>query len=104
MFYFWRFWYYLLQRAYTRVDASNGNYLMIISYIEDLSNSGFDCQSWQDRDRLTKEYEQYLDQFERNCRASFAILRKGALKDRKQKLYQDEESMRQRFIPSRDMD
>ncbi len=92
----------VLTRAYARVDTSHDNYLIVISYSEELSGSGLDCNSWQVTDRPTNEQKQYSDQFERRSRASFEIVKKSTLKDRKQKLYLDEEFMRDRFIPSRD--
>ena len=68
----------VLARTYARVDSSAGNYLVIITYFENLPPSGLGCESWLAENRLTTEHEQYLERFERNCKASFTIIKKGS--------------------------
>ena len=68
----------VLARTYARVDSTVGNYLVVMTYLENLPPSGLSCESWLVEDRLSTEHEQYVEQFERNCRASFTIIEKGS--------------------------
>ena len=70
----------VLARTYARVDSNVGNYLVVITYLENLLPSGLSCESWLVEDRLTTEHEQYVEQFDRNCKASFTIDKKGSEK------------------------
>lgn len=92
----------VLTRVYTRIDSVNGNFLIIISYNEDLSKSGLDCGAWLSKDELGAEQELFLDGFERRCRDSFEIVRKGFLKDSRHKAYRDGESVMDRMMPPLD--
>jgi hypothetical protein len=68
----------VLARTYARLDSSVGNYLVVITYLENLSPSGLNCESWLVENRLTTEHEQYIQRFDRNCKASFTINKKGS--------------------------
>jgi hypothetical protein len=92
----------VLTRAYTRIDSTNGNFLLILSYNEDLSRSGLDCGAWLSKDELAAEQELFLDGFERRCRDSFEIVRRGFLKDSRHKAYRDGESVMDRVMPPDD--
>lgn len=92
----------VLTRAYARFDTSDNNYLLIISYNEDLSGSGWDCNTWQNKNHLSKEQAQYLDRFEQNCRASFSIVKKGFGQRGKSRAYEDGESILQKAFQPRD--
>ena len=70
----------VLARTYARVDSNVGNYLVVVTYLEDLLPSGLSCESWLVENRLTTEHEQYIEQFDRNCKASFTIFKKGSEK------------------------
>lgn len=93
----------VLSRTYVRLDTTSGNYLIVISYNEDLSESGFDCQTWQDKDRLTDEHEQYIAQFDRNRRAAFNMLKKDFMEKRRSKAYQGGEAIMEKQVPSREI-
>ena len=93
----------VMSRTYARADLSLGTYLIVIAYLEDLSQSAFSCQSWQAIDRLTEEHEQYLAQFEHNCRASFHLDRKGFLQEKGSKAYEKGGSMLEKMIQPRDL-
>jgi hypothetical protein len=93
----------VLSRTYARLDTTSGNYLIVISYNEDLSESGFDCQAWQDKDRLTDEHEQYIAQFDRNRKAAFNMLKKDFMEKRRSKAYQGGETMMEKQVPSREI-
>ena len=67
----------VLTRTYARADSDEGIYLVTITYFENFSDSGLSCESWQSEDQLTEEHKQYLDGFDRNCKASFTILKQG---------------------------
>jgi hypothetical protein len=67
----------VLARTYTRADFSAGNYLVVMTYLENMSESGPDCLSWQAEQPLTREHKQLLEQFDRNREASFKIVEKG---------------------------
>jgi hypothetical protein len=83
----------VLSRTYVRIDTTSGNHLIAISYSEDLSESGFDCETWQDKDRLTDEHEQYIAQFDRNRKAAFNMLKKDFMEKHRPKTYQGGETM-----------
>ena len=68
----------VLARTYARVDSNLGNYLVVITYVENLPPSGLSCESWLMENPLTTEQEQYIEQFDRNCKASFTIVKKGS--------------------------
>ena len=68
----------VMARTYSRVDSNLGNYLVVITYLENLPPSGLSCESWLMENRLTTEQEQYIEQFDRNCKASFTIVKKGS--------------------------
>jgi hypothetical protein len=93
----------VLSRTYVRLDTTSGNHLIVISYNEDLSRSGFDCQTWQDRDRLTDEHEQYIAQFDRNRKAAFNMLKKDFMEKRRSKAYQGGEAIIEEQVPSREI-
>lgn len=93
----------VLSRTYARLDTTSGNNLIVISYNEDLSESGFDCQTWQDKDRLTDEHEQYIAQFDQNRKAAFNMLKKDFMEKRRSKAYQGGESMMEKQVPSREI-
>jgi hypothetical protein len=93
----------VLSRTYVRLDTTSGNHLIVISYSEDLSESGFDCQTWQDKDRLTDEHEQYIAQFDRNRKAAFNMLKKDFMEKHRSKTYQGGETMMEKQVPSREI-
>ena len=66
----------VLARTYARADSGENIYLVVITYFENLSDSGLSCESWQSEEQLTDEHKQYLERFERNCKASFTIIKK----------------------------
>ena len=68
----------VLARTYARVDSTMGNYLIVMTYLENLPPSGLSCESWLVEDRLTTEHEQYIELFDSNCKASFTIIKKGS--------------------------
>ena len=67
----------VLARTYSRADTSRGTHLVVITYLENFSDSGLSCESWQPENQLTKEHLRYIEQFDRNCKASFKIVKKG---------------------------
>jgi hypothetical protein len=67
----------VLARTFARVDFSAGNYLIVITYLENLPESGPDCSSWQAEQPLTMEQKRFLEQFDRNREASFKVVEKG---------------------------
>ena len=83
----------MLTRAYVRADKDIGSYLIMISYNEDLSPSGFDCKAWQDQTLSTLEQENYLARFEQQSRTSFQIIRKK--KYLNLKIHPDEDKARE---------
>jgi len=93
----------VLSRTYVRLDTTSGNHLIVISYNEDLSESGFDCQTWQDKDRLTDEHEQYIAQFDQNRQAAFNMLQKDFMEKRRSKAYQSGETIMEKQFPSREI-
>ena len=68
----------ILTRTYARADSDESIYLVVITYFENLSASGLNCESWQREEQLTEEHRQYLEGFDGNCTASFAIIKKGS--------------------------
>ena len=83
----------VLTRGYVRADKDIGSYLIMISYNEDLSPSGFDCKAWQDQTLSTIEQENYLARFEQQSRTSFQIKRKK--KYLNLKIHPDEDKARE---------
>ena len=67
----------VLARTFTRVDFSAGNYLIVLTYLENLPESGPDCSSWQAEQPLTMEQKRFLEQFDRNREASFKVVEEG---------------------------
>ena len=67
----------VLARTFSRVDISRGNYLIVITYLENSSDSGLSCESWQPANQLTKEHQRYIEKFDRNTKASFNVVKKG---------------------------
>jgi hypothetical protein len=70
----------ILARTYARADSGENIYLVAITYFENFSDSGLSCESWQREEQLTEEHKQYLEGFERNCKASFTIIKKESEK------------------------
>ena len=70
----------ILTRTYARADSDENIYLVVITYFENFSDSGLSCESWQREGQLTEEHRQYLDGFDRNCAASFTMIKKGSEK------------------------
>ena len=66
----------VMARTYARVDSTMGNYLVVMTYLENLPPSGLSCESWLVENQLTTEHEQYIELFDRNCKASFTIIKK----------------------------
>ena len=67
----------VLFRTYSRTDISKGIYLVVITYVETFSDSGLSCESWRAENQLTNEQQKYIEQFDRNCKASFNVVGKG---------------------------
>ena len=65
-----------LVRTYARADSGENIYLVVITYLENFSDSGLSCESWQREEQLSEEHKQYLEELDRNCRASFTIIEK----------------------------
>lgn len=65
----------VMARTYARVDSTMGNYLVVMTYLENLPHSGLSCESWLVENQLTTEHEQYIELFDRNCKASFTIIK-----------------------------
>ena len=84
----------MLTRVYVRTDKDNGSYLIMISYNEDLSPSGFDCKAWQDQTLSALEQKNYLARFEQQSRTSFQIIRKK--KYLNLKIHPDEDKTREK--------
>lgn len=70
----------ILARTYARADSKENIYLVVITYFENFSDSGLSCESWQSEEQLTEEHKQYLEGFDRNCKASFTIIKKESEK------------------------
>ena len=70
----------ILARTYARADSEENTYLVVITYFENFSDSGPSCDSWQSEEQLTEEHKQYLEGFDRNCKASFTVIKKGSEK------------------------
>ncbi len=70
----------ILARTYARADSEENTYLVVITYFENFSDSGLSCESWQSEEQPTEEHKQYLEGFDRNCKASFTIIKKGSEK------------------------
>ena len=70
----------ILARTYARADLKENMYLVAITYFENFSDSGLSCESWQSEEQLSEGYKQYLDGFDRNCKDSFTIIKKGSEK------------------------
>jgi len=70
----------ILSRTYARADSGENIYLVVITYFENFSDSGLSCESWQREEQLAEEHRQYLEEFDRNCTASFTIIKKGSEK------------------------
>jgi hypothetical protein len=70
----------VLARTFTRVDFSAGNYLVVLTYLETLPESGPDCSSWQAEQPLTMEQKRFLEQFDRNREDSFKVVEKGYIR------------------------
>jgi hypothetical protein len=65
----------ILSRTYARADSGENIYLVTITYFENFSDSGLSCESWQSQEQLAGEHKQYLEGFDRNCKASFTIIK-----------------------------
>ena len=70
----------ILARTYARADSGESIYLVAITYFENFSDSGLSCESWQGEGQLTEEHKRYLEGFDRNCTASFTIIKKDSEK------------------------
>ena len=64
-----------MSRTYTRTDIRLGTYLIVITYLENLSDSALKCEDWEVKSQLTTADQQYIDQFDRNCKAAFSIVK-----------------------------
>lgn len=70
----------VMARTYARVDSTMGNYLVVMTYLENLPPVGLSCESWLVENQLTTEHAQYIELFDSNCKASFTIIKKESNK------------------------
>jgi hypothetical protein len=66
----------VMARTYSRADIGLGTYLVVITYLENFSDSGLSCESWGVENGLTQTHQQYVELFDRNCKASFKVVAK----------------------------
>ena len=63
----------LLMKSFVTTDSTKGNYLIGIFYLEAVSQSVFDCRSWQSTSQPSSSQQDYLAQFEQNCLNAFDV-------------------------------
>lgn len=63
----------LLEKSFVRTETAEGNYLVLLGYLEDTSSAVLNCQTWKDTNHLTKQQRKYLDQFDLRCLDAFEV-------------------------------
>ncbi len=63
----------LLAKTFVVSDSAKGNCLIGIFYLEGVSQSIFDCQSWKSTSQLSADQRNYLSQFEQNWMNAFSV-------------------------------
>jgi len=53
----------LLCKIFGRVKGTSSSFIVSIAYLEDISNSGYPCLEWKDKDKLTEDQKQYIKDF-----------------------------------------
>lgn len=71
----------VLYKSFARVYAAEGNIAVVISYTEDIPNLPYDCTAWKPDHPLLEDQRAYLEQFNKNCESSFAVLQYDAGKE-----------------------
>ncbi|MFX0203682.1 MAG: hypothetical protein ACFFCW_46890 [Candidatus Hodarchaeota archaeon] len=71
----------ILYKSFARVYAAEGNIAVVISYQEEIPNLPYDCTAWNPDHPLLEDQRAYLEQFNKNCEASFAVLQLGTGKE-----------------------
>ena len=66
----------VLSKRVGRIEGAKGNMLFKIYYYEDVTNSGYPCHAWRERDTLTEDQLSYLEQFDRRWKESFEVIPK----------------------------
>ena len=64
----------VLSKTAGRVVGAKGNILFKVKYFMDVTELGYTCRDWEDRDTLTKEQRSDLEKFERHWENSFEVL------------------------------
>jgi hypothetical protein len=64
----------LLTKRVGRIEGAKGNMLFKIYYYEDVTDSGYACRSWKNRDTLSKDRLDRLAQFDKNWHEAFEVL------------------------------
>jgi hypothetical protein len=71
----------VLSKSFKKVYGAKGNILVDIKYLEDPSNLPYDCRAWKPDYPLLEGQKAYLEQFNKNCESSFAVLQYVAGKE-----------------------
>jgi hypothetical protein len=64
----------LLTKRVGRIEGAKGNILFKIYYFEDVTDLGYACRSWKNKDTLSKDRLDRLAQFDKNWHEVFEVL------------------------------
>ncbi|MCK4454557.1 hypothetical protein KAU51_04445 [Candidatus Parcubacteria bacterium] len=63
-----------MAKVFGRVEGIRGSFIISIAYLEDISDSGYPCSVWKDKDKLTEDQKQYIKNFSERFTELFEVL------------------------------
>ena len=61
-------------KVFARVEGVQGSFIINVAYLEDVSDAGYPCSAWMDKDKLTEDQEKYIKNFGEKFIKLFEIL------------------------------
>lgn len=64
----------VIVKVFARVEGVEGSFIISVFYLEGISDTGYPCSAWKNKDKLTDEQKQYIKKFGENFVELFKIL------------------------------
>lgn len=64
----------VIVKIFARVEGVEASFIISVAYLEDVSDAGYPCSAWMDKDKLTEEQKQYIKKFGEDFIELFEIL------------------------------
>ena len=82
----------VLVKVFARVEGVEGSFIISVAYLEDVSDTGYPCAAWMDKDKLTDDQKQYIKDFGERFANLFEIIEytpENKMKDVSENLIKD---------------